>query len=456
MYRFIFTICFLAVMVGSAQSAEFDRSQYYSYGTKFYAETHAFPSEYSDSLDVGVFFKLMNEVVVFNKEQGSKDRYFAVPTLEISCKDSDGIIRKRHLWKDTVRIKGYDKTLSKTDFIHGASFFRLKAGEYKVNIKVDANFIKQAISKDIEFDVSHSFYDKPTFSKPLFAMANSDRVKPIVASNNASFEQNGATVYIPVSFNSDSKPYYFRCESLDKNLTRTNWMADVSFTGQVKVLKNKGLDYPVNRDFLMKDFGFKPLDKPADAGTNIQAGLLQLELPGNELYPGYYKLSIHQEGSQDTLYHEFQVVWEKEPLSLKDVDYAVEAVKKILSEDDYDMINSGTDKEKWIKLLQYWKNNDPTPQTPYNEAMATYYERVDYAFFNYSTVAEKDGSFTDRGLIYILNGPADSIEDSLNENNKVEIWKYNRLGKIFTFESLSVGELKLLSITDLEGKKLTE
>lgn len=404
MYRFLITVLFLASIASIAYGKQFDRSQYYSYGVKFYAETHAFPSEFSDSLDVGVFFKLMNEIVAFNKEQGQLDRYYAVPALEITCKDSDGIIRKRHLWRDTVRVYGYDQTLSKSNFIHGSSFFRLKAGEYKVKIKVDADFIKQATSKEIEFDVSHSFYDKPTYSKPIFAMPNKDKVIPLVASNNASFEHNGATVYIPVSFNSDNKPYYFRCESLERNLTRTNWMEDVNFSGQAALLKNKNFDYDINTDSFLDNFAIKSISTPNDVTSDIEAGLLKIDLPGNELYPGYYKLSLHKEGSEDTLFHEFQVAWEREPLSLKDVDYAVDAAKKILTEEEFDAINSGTDKEKWLKLLQYWKKNDPTPQTPYNEAMSAYYERVDYAFFNFSTVTEKDGSMTDRGLIYILNG----------------------------------------------------
>ncbi len=455
MYRLLVTLCLFLAGTAFAHSINNDRSQYYSYGVKFYAEAHAFPSEYSDSVDVGVFFKLMNEVVAFNKEQGFQDQYFAVPTLEIASKDADGIIRKRHLWRDTVRVRGYAKTVSKTDFIKGVSFFRLKASEYKINIKVDADFIKQAISKDIEFDVSKSFYDEPTYSKPIFAMPRQETVMPLVAGNNASFEHNGSTVYIPISYLPDNKSYFFRCESIQRTLTRTNWMEDISFSGQASLLKNTSLEYPADKDIFLKNLPLKSITKPADISGEIEAGLLKIELPGNELYPGFYKLSIHKEGSQDTLYHEFTVTWEKEPLSLKDVDYAVETVKKILTDEEYDNLDSGTDKEKWLKLLAYWKTQDPTPQTPYNEAMAAYYNRVDYAFFNYSTITEKDGSLTDRGLVYILNGPADKIEDSLNESNKVEIWTYDRLGKKYTFESVSVGELKLKSITDMQGNLLT-
>jgi GWxTD domain-containing protein len=233
-------------------------------------------------------------------------------------------------------------------------------------------------------------------------------------------------------------------------------MENVNFSGQAALLKNQSIDYPVNQDLFVKDFPLKAISNPQGIDTGIEAGLLRLELPGKELYPGYYKLTVSQEGSQDTLYHEFKVTWEKEPLSLKDVDYAVKSMKSILTDEEFDDLDSGKDQDKWLKLLAYWKKNDPTPQTPYNEAMTVFFERVDYAFFNYSTVTDNDGSLTDRGLVYILNGAADKVDDSLNESNKVEIWTYTRLGKVYTFETVSLGDFKLKSITDLQGNKLTD
>ena len=37
--------------------------------------------------------------------------------------------------------------------------------------------------------------------------------------------------------------------------------------------------------------------------------------------------------------------------------------------------------------------------TPYNEEMAEYFSRVDYAFYNFQTINQKDGAKTDRGKI---------------------------------------------------------
>jgi hypothetical protein len=66
--------------------------------------------------------------------------------------------------------------------------------------------------------------------------------------------------------------------------------------------------------------------------------------------------------------------------------------------------------------------------------MAEYYYRVDDALRRFSTSRENDGYKTDRGRIYILYGPPQKSERSLQPNSApTEIWTYDRLHRRFIF-----------------------
>jgi GWxTD domain-containing protein len=121
--------------------------------------------------------------------------------------------------------------------------------------------------------------------------------------------------------------------------------------------------------------------------------------------------------------------------------------------DEYATLNSGSDKEKMQKLHAFWRAQDPTPATAFNERMATFYQRVDYADFNYATGRLLNGATTDRGKVYILYGPPSKIERSFipGEAPK-ETWTYsNNVGKIFRFEEHG-SEYKLADIQEIASK----
>ncbi len=68
----------------------------------------------------------------------------------------------------------------------------------------------------------------------------------------------------------------------------------------------------------------------------------------------------------------------------------------------------GTDAEKEQFIEIFWQHRDPTPDTEENEYRDEHYRRLAYADERYS--AGVRGRNTDRGRIYILHGPPDSIE----------------------------------------------
>jgi GWxTD domain-containing protein len=90
-------------------------------------------------------------------------------------------------------------------------------------------------------------------------------------------------------------------------------------------------------------------------------------------------------------------------------------------------------------LYQFWKKVDPRPGTKENEFKLQYLKRVEDANKNYRTYSRK-GWQTDRGRVYILNGPPTDIERNPNNPTSFahEIWHYDNIegGVIFVFIDL--------------------
>jgi GWxTD domain-containing protein len=67
-----------------------------------------------------------------------------------------------------------------------------------------------------------------------------------------------------------------------------------------------------------------------------------------------------------------------------------------------------TDEERQQFVEQFWLRRDPTPDTEENEYKEEHYRRIAYANDHYASGIP--GWKTDRGMIYIKNGPPDEIE----------------------------------------------
>jgi len=75
-------------------------------------------------------------------------------------------------------------------------------------------------------------------------------------------------------------------------------------------------------------------------------------------------------------------------------------------------------------IFDYW-NKQYNPQL-----LQEFYNRIKYVNIHYFEGLDK-GWKSDRGRIYILNGPPLSINYEFNENGEFEIWTYNSERFIF-------------------------
>ena len=161
-----------------------------------------------------------------------------------------------------------------------------------------------------------------------------------------------------------------------------------------------------------------------------------IPLPLQKLEPGMFTLDISfQYGSlKRQQQHQFQVSWPARPFSLMDQDLAIDALRYIAKQPEIDGILSGGATRRAIAFSRFWQERSRDTSTAYNEVMAEFYYRVDDALRRFSTNRENDGYKTDRGRIYILYGPPQKSERSLQPNSApTEVWTYDRLRRRFVF-----------------------
>jgi GWxTD domain-containing protein len=136
--------------------------------------------------------------------------------------------------------------------------------------------------------------------------------------------------------------------------------------------------------------------------------------------------------------------WLDMPVSLLNIDVAIDMMRFIVSDDQLDRLERGSASEKERKFREYWDQRDPTPDTEFNELMTEYYERIDYAYRNFSS-PQRPGFESDQGQAYILYGQPDNIERRLPADQPTrEIWEYPNRTLIFEATS-GFGDFVLIS-----------
>nr|WP_240894623.1 GWxTD domain-containing protein [Fodinibius halophilus] len=116
----------------------------------------------------------------------------------------------------------------------------------------------------------------------------------------------------------------------------------------------------------------------------------------------------------------------------------------IVDDKTLDRLSSGSNEEREQKFREFWEKRDPTPETDYNELMAEYYRRIDYAYDKFST-QNKLGHKSDRGNVYIKFGPPKNTKRKFPTNGPTtEIWTYPSTKFVFQ-ATTGFGDFKLVS-----------
>lgn len=101
--------------------------------------------------------------------------------------------------------------------------------------------------------------------------------------------------------------------------------------------------------------------------------------------------------------------------------------------DDFLALTSDQARDKFV--VEFWERRNPTPGTKENAFKEEHYRRL--AFANDHFAADLPGWKTDRGRIYIVYGPPDSIDArrivdhaqalERNSDRPYQVWHYNHI-----------------------------
>ncbi|MBI1805134.1 MAG: GWxTD domain-containing protein [Ignavibacteriae bacterium] len=151
---------------------------------------------------------------------------------------------------------------------------------------------------------------------------------------------------------------------------------------------------------------------------------------------GEYVLELIAARGRDTIKKTqmFRVRWFDMPFTLRNLERAINALTYIAGKEEFDKMKHAPGDEQKRLFDAFWKKRDQTPATAYNEVMAEYYRRADYATSHFSTLQTTDGIETDRGKAYMLYGPPTTVTREMKPSIPPrEVWEYASLKKRLIF-----------------------
>jgi len=203
--------------------------------------------------------------------------------------------------------------------------------------------------------------------------------------------------------------------------------------------------------YTVKDFEGEPIqsDKAFVKGASGDGhvGRVPLDTLSNGQYVLEVALLDDMGGKLVSHSKQFQINREEFYLG-KDVKDAVALLTYIAGGGFIDSFVEADIEERKRMWEQFWREKDPTPATPRNEFYDEHLERFRYANAHFGA-GMSEGWRTDRGRIYIVEGPPDEIESYSMEidRNPTEVWFYFDNGRRYIFvDETGFGDYVLVDI----------
>lgn len=346
----------------------------------------------------------------------------------------------RSFWSDTAMAETYKKSQSNKEFITGHLSVNLQPGSYNYVLQLkrgdqsDSRTSKTQVVNIESYDAMK--VGNVIIGEKLVADGPTDRLQLTSMGNNVEYAKDFyALAYIPNY--DENASYTLKVHSL--NVTE----GDTSKEGQTF---SKQLNSNEIRTKLHPSIANANSKNYLNLNASDQGYAYALvEIPNSKFPNSFYRLVIEKEGQKGPVSEgKFRSLWIDMPASLYSLDVAVDMLHYIADEKTMDRLSSGTKAEREEKFREYWKKRDPTPDTEFNELMAEYYRRIDYAYENFST-ENMIGYNSDQGEIYIKFGPPKNIERKYpTEGPTTEIWTYPNRKFIFR-ATTGFGDFELVS-----------
>jgi GWxTD domain-containing protein len=352
----------------------------------------------------------------------------------IELLDSTDISRAREINRIEVGAEGSEQNSNRKDWYLGMASFTVPPGPYTLIVEIDD------LESEREFLDRNTIVRARTFgsapfeaSTPLLvewtdSTAASKTLVPQSFGGNLPFGKNSA-LYLelitsmppdaPVQLGYTLETVADRQESPEVLLRDTAAQVQ-TLPGAILVQKNQknAIAYSIE----------------ASRAKNVTGVLIPFHSEKLPLRAFELNLVVKEGSLQTSVKKPIRMVWPEMPFSLRDVEFALDALRHITTKQQLDSLKLGSFRTQRDNLEAFWKAKDPTPETSYNELMVQYYQRVDHAMKAFGLMREPDGSKSDRGHIYILYGQPTRVDRTLSATAGFqEIWVYENLNKRFVF-----------------------
>lgn len=428
-----FTLILLLSLSVSALSQErSDRGMQGTPALVRFDTVHLFGNDSSKGY-IGIHYRIPESFFVFvrpNDISAPRDEFLARGQLQVELFNDQDVSVAREIRPIALKRTGRPSVETEQNELEGAIPFALAPGQYHIVFEVD------------DLESGRSFVDKKQKVQALALSPKSlDLSPPFFASLDST--QQHEDRFLPFNHGSSvlfghahggmvSQVYCPHCDSsLDVRWTLRGHTENRS----EERMKLDGTQFELIAGLLTLTRKEGPVVyEPAQSNSDWR--ILYVPLPMEDLEPGHYTVDLNATDGKEHFKHEisFRVVWPDRPRSLTDWDITTDALRYIATPAEMDKILSGSSEDGLRAFKTFWRKRDPDTTSVYNPVMVEYYRRVDEAIRRFSTVKERDGYKTDRGRIYILNGPPTKIDRSvLPGQPSREIWTYDNIGKQFVF-----------------------
>jgi GWxTD domain-containing protein len=473
MKRVFFFIVFICFVHGASFAQRFSRDSrmYFDYGEQFRAAVYLSADGSGVTVCANTASALFSFLRTYKALQ-PKGAYYAVRDISIELRESPAgtIVASRSI-RDTIYAHTFEETTNKEGWHSLCEFIpfdtKFTTSKLEAHFEIRDGFLTRMAFRPITIELTrrdfHTIKSLTQVDSAFIGIGDVIFFDEVV-DNTTFVSNNWGRTYgfsrdiigaLPLALGIGSS----EIQEIDMTLRQVSSTYGPKITEPVLITMQKFSPDRIQWNSILKvnlerDSQIKYITTDFSDST-IRKGFLLFELPGKKLEQGNYlvEIAVKAGGTTRHIMNQVELQWHDMPLSLEDPHDAIPPLQHITTETQFDSLSSGSKEEMAQKLYEFWKKRDPSPETAYNEQMAEFYKRADYAYFNFAkSPRQLDGAMTDRGKVYILYGPPTNVERSfLLGEEPTEIWTYmNKVRKIFKFtDDSGRGDYKLVQIKSM-------
>lgn len=379
---------------------------------QYFYRISRFPTDAPDTtllrFDISIPYR---DLIFVSSDSG----YHASVKFNIFVTDKEHNTVFEHNWKNSVSVPTYEETRNDTAYCQFAAETQLAAGSYRIVMEaIDTNI---GIPEFNEFKLKVHDYTN----------------KKIVVGDMLLFE--GAHDF--------SREDYRNLHPAPSNVCRH----DFTLLSEVYLL-DPGLSLNMKTVWFNKNKKFR--EDPVKVKQHGRKLILFQSYSVKETRQGRYAVQFQISGKgfkTKATELEIEILKQVQHLSEEAIDEAIEQMIYIGEGELWDSLkNAETLEQKRKYFYRFWQENYPSPDSSRNPAREEYFRRVRYV--NREFNEGNEGWKTDRGRTYILYGPPNAIERSMDEMmRRMEIWSYENIERKFVFLDVNgTGTFRLIRV----------